>query len=502
MPPPLPEKRNPKLIQGAGAELPDEDLVELAGDDLEEIIEIDVDIDEPAEAGPEMDAEAREKLRKERQPLFDALAARGLKPDAALEVIAAFDPERVKDKAFVAELAEVAKNYGVRLEAMAPEEREKLMVMYLGARDGRIDASKADVAEVLEGGIRDQLVGQAFADIGALKADLGREMPTPEKLKSGLREVMATLHAISRQLPWSNKENAQVWEKIYNEFNDIRLSKKGSRDFGTEIEGAFRETFDEFSDFIEDEIVAYRIRHGGGSIEDVTREMYGRTQEEMEALKRRNREAVVEAMGKMKEKPGVDIEMLEQLHSLNNKGVVPKEFSKLREDADSISFFGKAGRMGLMGPDVKPFMQEMIDRANDLIDRDAIGDVSKTRYEIEAAGLHNDMLDMHPFGDRNGSTSLLFLELMMTRKGYEPSPERQKDYYKHLSNVVGYNPVAMAVVGYEQYKINHVPGYYEGPTVDPAKKAEYEKILGFVARLKERERAERDRQKKEREAKK
>lgn len=504
LPPPLPEKRKPKLIEGAGEELEEisgAELIEVddAGDP---IVEIDVDLTELDEAAPDTARDAgmeqREKQRRERQPLFDALAARGLKTEAALEVIAAFDPELVKDKEFAAEMQTLASNYGVRFDAMSSADREKLMVMYLGVKNGRVDSSKAEVAEALEGGIREQLTGQAFADIEAMKAGLAGEVPTPEKLKTNLREVMATLHALSKQLPWGKKENAEVWQKIYNEFNGIRLSKKGSRNHGAEIEGAFRETFEEFSDFIEDEVVAYRIRHGGGSVEDVTREMYGRTKEEMEDIKRRNREAVVEAMGQMKEKSGVDIGMLEQLHALNNKGIVPKEFSKLREDPDAVSFFGKAGRLGLLGPDVKPYVQEMLDRANNLIDRDVTGDMSKIRYEIEAAKLHNDLLDMHPFGDRNGSTSLLFLELMMTRKGYEPSPERQKDYYKHLSSVVGYNPIAVAVVGYEQYKISNVPGYYEGLAVDDAKKAEYEKILGYVAKLKQRERD----QKAEREKKK
>jgi hypothetical protein len=74
----------------------------------------------------------------------------------------------------------------------------------------------------------------------------------------------------------------------------------------------------------------------------------------------------------------------------------------------------------------------------------------------------------------------------MIRKGYEPSPERQKDYYKHLGNVLGYNPVAMAVVGYEQYKISRTPGYYEGPGMTEEKKQEYGKVMGLIERMKQR----------------
>lgn len=494
VPPPLPEKRKPKLIEDAG-----EELMEVSADELIEVnengdpvVEIDLDltdVEDVPDTVRDAGMERREKERKERQPLLDALAARGLTTEAALEVIAAFDPERVNDKRLNEEMSEVARSFGVRFEAMSQADREKLMVMYLGARDGRIDASKADVAEALEGGVREQLVGQAFADIAELKRKLSTEVRTADQLKGGLRDVMATLHALSKQLPWSNKENEEVWKQIYNNFNDLRIAKRESGKQGAaEVEGAFREIFEEFSDFIEDEVVAYRMRNGGGSIEDVTRMMYGRTPEEMEAIKVRNREAVTSAMKEMSQKPGVDADMLERLHALNNKGIVPKEFSKLREDEDSIAFFGKAGRLGLLGADVKPYVQEMLDRANDLIDRDSIGQVSKTRFEIEAAKLHNDLLDMHPFGDRNGSTSLLFLELMMTRKGYEPSPERQKDYYKHLGNVLGYNPVAVAVVGYEQYKISNVPGYYEGLQASGEKKAQYDKILALVAKMKERER--------------
>ncbi|HSD12295.1 MAG TPA: hypothetical protein VLC10_01940, partial [Patescibacteria group bacterium] len=322
-------------------------------------------------------------------------------------------------------------------------------------------------------------------DIDAVKAGIEQEKGDPERLKASLREAMATLHALSTRLPFTEAGNEQVWQDIYNRFNDLRLTKKAEAKQGTEASKAFGQIFEEFSDFIEDDVVAYRLAHSPGvSIEHVMQDTYGRTREEMEEVKRNNRQAVVEAMGRMKDEPGVRIEMLEELHALNNKGIVPKSFSKLRENPDQIVTFGK--RLGLLGADVRPQVGAMIDRANDLIDRDVVHGVTSLRFEIEAAKLHNDLLDMHPFGDRNGSTSLLFLELMMTRKGYEPSPERQQDYYKHLAKVLDYNPVAMAVVGYEQYKIAKTPGYYEGPGMTEEKKAEYGQMMERIERIKKR----------------
>ena len=63
--------------------------------------------------------------------------------------------------------------------------------------------------------------------------------------------------------------------------------------------------------------------------------------------------------------------------------------------------------------------------------------MSTLRYGIEAAKLHNDLLDIHPFADRNGSTSLLFLETLMARRGYVPDIKRQKSYYKNLHTILG-----------------------------------------------------------------
>ncbi|MEY4744094.1 MAG: hypothetical protein RL272_39 [Candidatus Parcubacteria bacterium] len=489
LPPPLPAKKKPKLIEDMVGEAPGEEI-ELTDADIapaedgEELFEIDVDT---SDLSPDLiaGAEAREKKRLEAEPLREFLAGRGLNDEASLEIIAAYDPALLKDEAFSAEMSDVAAAFGVRFDRMGKAEREKLAVMYLGAKNGRIDKNRAEIAEALEGGIRDQLVGQAFADIGAIRTGLEQEKADPEKLKGNLREAMATLNALSKQLPFDKPENEAVWARIYEQFDGFRLARKTEAKAGTDAARAFSEIFEEFSGFIDDDIIAYRLaRSPGASIEHVTQDTYGRSKEEVEAMKQANRQAVVEAMGRMTEEPGITPEMLEELHALNNRGVVPKKFSRLRDNPNEIVTFGK--RIGLLGSDVRPQVDEMIDRANDLIDRNAVHGMTSLRYEVEAAKLHNDLLDMHPFGDRNGSTSMLFLELLMIRKGYEPSPERQKDYYKHLGNVLGYNPVAMAVVGYEQYKISRTPGYYEGPGMTEEKKQEYGKVMGLIERMKQR----------------
>src|SRR5687768_310586 len=339
LPPPLPKKRTPKLIEGMVGETPagSDEVVDLSDEDLipieeaEELFEVDVDLSElsPDEIAV---AERREKERKERQPLLDVLAQRGLKTESALEFIAAYDPELLKDKEFSAELGAIADAYGVKLDRMGQDEKEKLAVMYIGMKNGRIDANKADIAEALEGGIKEQLVGQAFRDIDAIGAGLEQEVANPEKLKGNLREAMATLNALSKQLPWSNKENADIWQNIYNRFNNFKNVKKGSRAIGGDVEKAFSDIFEEFSDFIEDDVVTYRMsKSPGASLEHVTQETYGRTREEMEGIKRRNREAVVDAIKKMSGGHDLTMDMIEELHALNNKGIVPKQFSKMRD---------------------------------------------------------------------------------------------------------------------------------------------------------------------------
>lgn len=135
----------------------------------------------------------------------------------------------------------------------------------------------------------------------------------------------------------------------------------------------------------------------------------------------------------------LDVAMLEKLHEADNKGIVPKRYSKLRSDLGSLppTFYE---RIGLLPEDLKPELEDLMKEADDLRNKD-IGDepgqISKDAFAIRAAQLHNDLLDMHPFGDRNGSTVLLFLETVMMSAGHEPFAQREKDFYANLEAILG-----------------------------------------------------------------
>ncbi|MFC1702956.1 Fic family protein, partial [Patescibacteria group bacterium] len=274
-------------------------------------------------------------------------------------------------------------------------------------------------------------------------------------------------------------------ESVFTRFNKIAELK--SRALHPQLRQAFDGIFAEFGDFIEGDMVPFRIDKGirdaniegepdqgyemssPASLEKAMHEMYGRSADEVREIKERNRKDVIETIKKMADEPYVTAEMLQELHQVNNKDIVPKEGSRFRTD----EMVGFGVRAGLLGKDVGPEMELLVERANDLIDREALKGVSKLRWEVEAASLHNDMLDIHPFQDRNGSTSLMFLELMMAKKGYEPQAEREESYYANLAKILGYNPAAIAVVGYEQAKIAHVPGFFEGDSLSKERKEKY-----------------------------
>ena len=314
----------------------------------------------------------------------------------------------------------------------------------------------------------------------------GEQSPERKKqIQEQLRQTMESMHVFSQIFPPSDVINLQEYTVLFNNFKSV-VDLKGQA--GEEISEGFSEIFYEFSDFVDDEIVSKRLielqtENPAVSIEDVTMEIYGRTTGEMETIKQKNREAVVLELKKIGEEPVMTSEMLLQLHRVNNRGVVPKKYSELRSGEAYAMFFK---RVGTMPGDVKTEVEDVMDRATNLSDQFTLGEKSRTMYEITAAKLHNDLLDIHPFSDRNGSTSLLFLEAMMIKVGYEPQPTREKDYYKFLRKVLGNNPVAVGVVGYEQYKMANTPGHYEGVTMTPDKKKMYERVLEITGAKKKK----------------
>lgn len=298
------------------------------------------------------------------------------------------------------------------------------------------------------------------------KAVLNETIPTTaegrETLRAALIDIMSDVKTFSESCAESENECLGKYEVINERFQELLTLKNKTAD---ELRSVFDEVFQKFGDFIDNEIVLERmseIYNSGNTIyiEQITQEVYGRSRQEIEKIKERNRKEVVEAIQEMAKEDEITPEMIIELHRINNKDIVPRLFSQFRKNRIEAGF---GVRIGTLAEDVDFEMDDLIDRANKLIERKDT--LNKILYGINAARLHNIMLDMHPFADRNGSTSLLFLELLMAKAGYKPTPERPTEgYYKFLTEVLQNNFTAIATVAYEQYLIAKVPGYYAGQT--------------------------------------
>jgi hypothetical protein len=333
-------------------------------------------------------------------------------------------------------------------------------------------AQKKESAEDGAEQIRIALLKKAYRSLDNLEARLQASVAeSSERVRSDLGALMHEMEGLSHALPANRPE----WNDLTKRYKRLLDIKKGS---STEVSRVFSEIFDQFNDFIEDKFVAEAVRQvakkeGSANIAKVTEMVYGRTKEEVEGIKRANRERTIDLVDELKEKPYVSFDDIRQLHQTNNRGIIPKSYSRLREGATEEHLeeqigFGK--RFGTLVEDLPEEIVAFEKRVEHLIDQALVQNMSDAQYEIAVAKLHNELLDIHPFNDRNGSTALLFIELMMARKGYEPSKKREPSYYKALGRALDYNPVAMSVVGYQQYKISNEYGYFEGEIVKTKKK--------------------------------
>src|SRR6056297_2609578 len=303
-----------------------------------------------------------------------------------------------------------------------------------------------------------------------------KQEPNPEEIKLHLKNLMGSLHEFSNLADPLLDENQEHYKVLTEKMvNTIRLKLKvGDKN----IEQIFSDVFHEFSDFIDEELGAGYIRGQREkglpvNVEEASRFIYGRSSKEVERIKEKNRKQVVEKINELKEKGEIEIKDISDLHAIYNKSIVTKDMSQMRK-SEYISF-GK--RVGTLPQDVEKEMLSLVERINTLFDKRALG-MSKSLYTINVAKIHNIMLDIHPFADRNGSTALMLMEVLMAREGYTPSDKREKDYYKKVRKVLNNNPVAMATVGYEQFLINQKYGYYKGETTKkPEKQSLYEKMV-------------------------
>jgi hypothetical protein len=294
-----------------------------------------------------------------------------------------------------------------------------------------------------------------------------------ESLRSVLREVMQTVGAIAKIASPSDPNTAGLWKSLSERYINIVMRKKGSSKAQRHI---FEEVFSEFQDVIEGDLYekfvldAYlKGEHRTYDAEKISMALYGRTEEDVRKKKEENRKAVAEYIAEHKDdEPSV--ELLQELYRIYNDGIVPKQYASFRKSGQEVLFGTK--RVGTLGEDVRAEIEHLIARTKAMLERQSVG----IRYGIEAARLHNDLLHIHPFSDRNGSTSMLFLEFLMAKRGYVPQGKKAGAYYDYVRKVVKNNPLAVAVVGAGQYEMVRAFGYFQGETAK-GKEARYQALL-------------------------
>lgn len=279
-------------------------------------------------------------------------------------------------------------------------------------------------------------------------------------VENNVKMVMAILHYASGGMQFS-QDNLSLWETLNEGYKKLLQMKVDSN---SSVQDLIAKVFQENQLFIDDGLIVFMNIQGGAPYEDLMQQLYGRSKSEMEAIKAANREAVVTSIehfaSDLSNGGLITREMLSSLHMVNNRGITPPGASSLRREKwDSISF---GRRKGLRPELVEDAVDDVLSRANKLLkSRGKRGPIADLKWIITVAKLHNDLLDIHPFADRNGSTCLLFVELMMAARGsYQPQPTRNNKYYEHLLNIFK-NPIGVAIVAYEHYLIAHQAGSYQ-----------------------------------------
>lgn len=448
-----------------------------------------------------------EKLRREgreRQALLEILSTKGLTAEVALDIVADYKT-RKGDEGFQKEIEAICQSFSLDPDALPEDDMMEIAVLYSGVQKYRKNESTFATAVVMSEAIRHRLITNAYLRLDELHSGIKRAA-SYEELEANLTEVMRSMQALAKQMPPGPPQHDAWWEELYRRFQGVVSLRHAAKT--PEVTQLFEKLFDKFRDFIEGDFVGRKLYQAGRkgesvSMEHVMRDVYGRTPEEVTQIKERNRAAVVQEVLAQKDNPTVTIDTLTRLHALNNKDIVPGFVSQLRTPGQEVTF---ARRHGILGEDVPKEVQGVLDRAIDLINRNLLRDVSRPVYEMSVASMHNDLLDIHPFLDRNGSISLLFIELMMAKVGYVPSSKRESSYYKQLSQALNYNPLAVGVVGYEQYKIGHEAGYFQGETAIAKKEVYKQRVealsAAYTARKKQIQNQIREWEKAQREKKK
>jgi len=423
----------------------------------DDMVFIEADHPEKSSTGQE-----NHETREQRMSVADVISDPALTTQTALEVLASADPA-AKQEAANERLNQTLKSYGVQPDEIVPEKREQLLLLTSSLDRARSQNSRKEMGALIQRKMHEQMVELALMKIDDLGEQLYEAKSDPKAVESKLRDFMDTVGRLSKQLPVQDQTNAAYWEQINGHFKAVISTKQSSDKIVSRV---MSKVFDEFSDFIEDEILSreiQRLKDQGGyyDYEEVMQNIYGRSAEETEEQKVRNRERVAATMEVMGDKPYVTTDMLLQLYIINNRGIAAKAMQRLR-GGDELITFGK--RMGTLPEDVQEEMNGWEQRVGQTIDQALLENWSDSRYQIVVAQLHNEFLEIHPFPDRNGSTGVMFMELMMMRRGYKPPRERQNNYYMNVAKILDHNPLALGIIGYEMARIKYEWGYYSGKT--------------------------------------
>lgn len=412
---------------------------------------------------PQIESPESESDKAEQDYFIEIIFDEDISDETALTLVANSEPETA-----MRSLPNLAESYGIDLTDIPQDKLLGLASLYSELNQTKQTKHQAEIKSALQSRLHEALAQNALQKIDELSANIEANLENDDLLKNLLRQTMETLGRLSKNIPQDSDH--ELWNQMYDKYKhliNIKLTDAKSS-------AIFSEIFQEFSDFIDNEfaIKAYNYSLANKlpyDVESVMQLTYGRSSQEMEEIKKNNRKNAVAKLHELQSKETFDLEDIIELHRANNRGITPSPFSRLRT-GDELETFGK--RFGILPEGVAEEMKAWRTRVNDTIKRAKTEKWTNTRYEIAVAQLHNQILDIHPFLDRNGSTSLLFMELMMMRRGHVPSEKREKDYYKIIRRILGNNPVAIALVGYEMSLISYVPGYYKGVTT-AGKESEY-----------------------------
>ena len=307
---------------------------------------------------------------------------------------------------------------------------------------------------------------------------------TSSEIEEGIEILFSSLSYLSKLVSPFDARNMIIWENINNNFSEIINLKFENNG---ELVNCIDRLLVKHRDFAED-VVSSDYFYKGSDLVEASKRLLDRSSEEINKIKERNRQKVADHIinSKIEE---ITLDDIEKLHSINNADIVPKHFSKIRKVFNYDIFDGSihfGERVGVHSEDVNYEMSELLSRINIMIKKNREKPVSSFQWSLQVAKIHNDFFEIHPFWDRNGSTGILLVELLMKEKGYIPSRERvtikgSRSYFHEIRKILG-NPIAALIVLGVQIRMANVPGFYKSKSLHLSK----EKQRYYAEQMKEK----------------